>query len=543
MRVVIAIARTPRARRRGSGLRGSLRVQPRLSSFRRFRAMSKGVGAHPHQGQHKSPAQLTQGIVTDLGLTFGHSSFTTFPQRFPRQNPPRAKITSPVEQVLGNDDLQLLKKLVGAKQWDELAEAREFKQRVPVRGAGGCNAVGNPRTCCYRVPLMQRLEQMAAWSRAHELPQRLNVLYPYAGADLLNSYGLFPSAPVHVLSAYHVAYAPNAETDDPADLFAETRRCLRDAECAHMMVEAAANYYRHIMCLGFRSAMSAWMEGRFFNKGIGTFPSMLLLTRLLDMDLLSVTMLRRPGVHKGDQTYHGTGFSLTVQRRTKLPTETELPPPQKIVYLGELYAPETVSPFFDSVERHISLKRIVFINKAILLLDSNGRGGVTGEEPHLTHGAFFKTELCNRGAIVSAMVQDATGFDLYFAGDLGIAPAKGIRIYGDCPSARAETDEFEWAHRVPAVLEFPPKVPFGARSFNRTAGRFSERRFYNSSDPLISIEPLPFGWSHYSMVDEADTGCLMVHLAPHRKADQDDQPSCGKRRTGGAGGKNKQDLT
>ena len=513
--------------------------------------LDKGSRA-PHHAQPTSPIATTivpippkpatVRIVEELGLTFGHSTNKNFPQTFPSRSTPRATITANQEQLLSSEDLELLKQLVHAKGWDEIAAAREYPQRVPQRGRRGCAAVTDPLHCCYRVPLMERMERMSAWSRSHGLPQSIDVLYPYAGADLLNSYGLFPTAPVHVLSAYHVAYAPNAETDDPKDLFAETRRCLRDAECAQMMVEAAANYYRHIMCLGFRSAMSAWMEGRYFNKGIGTFPSMLLLTRLLDMDLLSVTMLRRPGVHKGDQTYHGTGFSLTVQRRTKLPTETELPPPQKIVYLGELYAPETVSPFFDSVERHISLKRIVFINKAILLLDSNGRAGMAGEEPHLTHGAFFKTELCNRGAIVSAMVQDTSGFDLYFAGDLGIAPAKGIRIYGDCASARADTDEFEWAHRVPAVLEFPPKVPFGARSFNRTAGRFSERRFYNSSDPLISIEPLPFGWSHYSMVDEADTGCLMVHLAPHRKADQDDQPSCGKRRTGGAGGKIKHDV-
>ena len=389
--------------------------------------LDKGSRA-PHHAQPTAPIAATTvpippkpatvRIVEELGLTFGHSSFTTFPQRFPRQNPPRAKITSPVEQVLGNDDLQLLKNLVGAKQWDEIAEAREFKKRVPVRGAVGCNAVGNPRTCCYRVPLMQRLEQMAAWSRAHELPQRLNVLYPYAGADLLNSYGLFPTAPVHVLSAYHVAYSPNAETDDPADLFAETRRCLSDAECTHIMVESAANYYRHLMCLGFRSAMSAWMEGRYFAKGVGVFPSMLMLIRLLDMELLEVTMLRRPAERTGKraETYHGTGFVMIVQRRSKLPSEARPPPRQKIVYLGELYGPKTVRSFFDEVERHMTLKPFVFINKAILL----NMNEPAGEGDHLVHGSFFRNELCKRGAIVGAMVQDQSGFDLYFAGDFGL---------------------------------------------------------------------------------------------------------------------------
>ncbi|KOO23658.1 hypothetical protein Ctob_010914, partial [Chrysochromulina tobinii] len=268
----------------------------------------------------------------------------------------------------------------------------------------------------------QHKELYGSGSRSHDRRRRLSsiddtLLMTKKKASVKNGHTQ-PSAPVHVLSAYHVAYSPNAETDDPADLFAETRRCLRDAECTHIMVESAANYYRHLMCLGFRSAMSAWMEGRYFAKGIGVFPSMLMLIRLLDMDLLEVTMLRRPNERTGKraETYHGTGFVMIVQRRSKLPSEAKPPPRQKIVYLGELYGPKTVRSFFDEVERHMTLKPFVFINKAILL----NMNEPTGEGDHLIHGSFFRNELCNRGAIVGAMVQDQTGLDIYIAGDFGL---------------------------------------------------------------------------------------------------------------------------
>jgi hypothetical protein len=404
------------------------------------------------------PKPATVRIVEELGLTFGHSSNKNFPQTFPSRSTPRAPITANQAQLLSSEDLELLKQLVNAKGWDEIAAAREYPQRVPQRGRRGCAAVTDPLHCCYRVSLVERMERMSAWSRSHGLPQSIDVLYPYAGVDLLNSYGLFPSAPVHVLSAYHVAYSPNAETDDPADLFAETRRCLRDAECTHIMVESAANYYRHLMCLGFRSAMSAWMEGRYFAKGIGVFPSMLMLIRLLDMDLLEVTMLRRPNERTGKraETYHGTGFVMIVQRRSKLPSEAKPPPRQKIVYLGELYGPKTVRSFFDEVERHMTLKPFVFINKAILL----NMNEPTGEGDHLIHGSFFRNELCNRGAIVGAMVQDQTGFDIYFAGDFGLK-------YTRCAS------RLQAACGLPSRSHMPHPLPTACashRSRSHTAG-------------------------------------------------------------------------
>ena len=95
---------------------------------------------------------------------------------------------------------------------------------------------------------------------------------------------------------------------------------------------------------------------------------------------------------------------------------------------------------------------------------------------------------------------------------VAFAYGRGIRIYGDCQSAKTNTDQQEWMAR--AVLELPHKATIGARWLNQSNGKLSERRFYNRSEPLALAEPLPFGWSHYSMNDEGDTGCLMVHLPP-----------------------------
>jgi hypothetical protein len=95
---------------------------------------------------------------------------------------------------------------------------------------------------------------------------------------------------------------------------------------------------------------------------------------------------------------------------------------------------------------------------------------------------------------------------------VAVAYGRGIRIYGDCQSAKTNTDQQEWMAR--AVLELPHKATIGARWLNQSSGKRSERRFYNRSEPLVLAEPLPFGWSHYSMNDEGDTGCLMVHLPP-----------------------------
>ena len=377
----------------------------------------------------------------------------------------RHKFAGSHRQQLNASDVALLVQWTQRPELPLLLEARDLEARVMHIGSSTCDAVNNQQACCYRGNITARHAAMAEWSRTR-LPQRLPILYPYSGVDLLNAFALFPEAPAYILCAYHPAFV--VAGNNARDLFSEARGCLQSMECAERMVRSAILWYRHTLCLGLRTSMSSWMSGKHFPV-FGVLPSLLLATRILDMTIVSATVLATPTVD---------GIVFAVRRGSR--------PVQKVVYLSSVFSNLTASAVFDESARHASLSRVVLLMKAALLEGSQ----VTQEAAREEHAKLLSDNLRSRSSVAEAIVQDSSGLGSPLVVEMG-ATHKGVsQLYGDCSGHRKQMFKGSWR------------------------GQQTEEQRLKRRTP----QALPFGWGQKDPDDEASEGCLLTWVRGHGEA-------------------------
>ena len=363
----------------------------------------------------------------------------------------------PRRQTLSPSDVELLRNWSRVRpELPELIAAPDLTARIPVAGTRSCDAVRDPSHCCYRTNLTERLEAMTSWSRTR-LPQRLPVLYLYSGVDLINAFGIYPDSPAFVLLAYHPAFSAG-KMHDP---FSEARSCLRSAQCAHNMVKSAILWYRHTLCLGLRTSMSAWMSGKHFPV-YGVLPSLLLTTQLLDMSIVGAAVVA---------SYHVDGIILNVTRNGG--------PVQQILYLSAVFSGDSAKPIFDEIERHVSLKPFTLLTKAALIEGTS----LAQEATRALHAKWLGEQLRSR-AELEAVVQDTSGLAAPLSAEMGLSLESGLSLYGECRGMRA--DFFKG----------------GVRGKSEEDRKRRRKR----------IHDLPFTWAQMDPADEANPGCLAAYV-------------------------------
>ena len=374
-------------------------------------------------------------------------------------------------------------------------------------GGSPCNYVLDPSHCCYRIDLQERLRSMAAWSEAVQLPQREPVLYLYSGIDLMGAFGLFPNSSAYMLTSFLDAFpvAAKSQGSDNAinqDLFASVHDCLGTRECAQQMMDDAAHWFHHTMCMSFRSSMSVIMESVF--RRHGTLPALLLQLKLAGMELVS-----------GEVTYHvlqdsapcrsaGSnckderdsrevikGIALDVHRKEHHQQKVK----QRVAYFSGFFSRSTASALLhdlllrDQAGDEPSSDSVILVSKAI---HYEGEGRWNQTHARREHASWLAHALARESTAIDVVVQDRSGAGCELMGHTVGSGGGGdfsVRAYGNCTRTVPQTD------LVPDEL---PDVCAAAASDAPQGG-------------------LPFGWGHPNQRYTTHEGCLFVYERNYRQ--------------------------